>query len=72
MILNKILHVDYIQDIDSGSPAIQPNKETTKPRRKWVKEIKKEKTRKTTRMDKHINTEGKRETNRHFFHVCSL
>jgi len=46
MILNKILHVDYIQDIDSGSPAIQPNKETTKPKRKWVKEIKKRKNKK--------------------------
>jgi len=47
MILNKILHVDSIQDIDSGSPAIQLNKETTKLRRKWIREIKK--SRRTTK-----------------------
>jgi hypothetical protein len=47
MILNKILHVDSIQYINCGSPVIQLNKETTKPRRKWVREIKK--SRKTTK-----------------------
>jgi len=41
MISNKILQVDSIQDIDIGSPVIQLKKETTKPRRKWVREIKK-------------------------------